>query len=848
MTTIDNKMVMFILRVEYLDNTVVTLGNLQKINNYNFNDLFNIYKDILYWKDEEYKNRELKNLIFSYKIIPDTKLINNNPKLSIINKNRNKSTYKFMGWNLPNTIDFRLWGIIDKALTKNNIIIKDMNNKYYFNVKVYKDHNEIQLKTFNNVLITKFYDYPLDVNNITNFKRIINNHIYYYNNGELVLKTLNLKSKYLTNIETSKNIDTKFMTMDIETQVIDNVMIPYCICFYDGNNKISFYLNEYNSHEEMLKKALLFIMRRKYNGYKIYVHNLSNFDGIFIIKILSSIEDIYIKPVIKDDKIIELKIMFNKYNIIFRDSFLMLPTSLKALAKQFNVENKGLFPYNFVNNKFNDNINLSYSGNIPDYKYFTNITTSQYLDYKLDHNYKSWSLKEETINYCIQDCISLYQVICNFNSLIFDKYNLNIHRYPTLPSLTFGIYRAHYLKDYKIPLITGQIFNDLKLGYTGGSTDMFKPFGNNIFRYDVNSLYPYVMKNNPMPVGNIAFFEGNILEIDKNAFGFFKCEINATKDLKHPIIQTKFDTGNGTRTISPVGKWTDMIFSEEIYNAMKYGYSFKVLSGYTFDKEYIFNDYITDLYEIKKASNKDEPMYLISKLLMNSLYGRFGMDYRLLTHNIIDNDELYEYVENYDISNIIELDNNKSLISYLNQNKINYMLLNNEVKSNISISIAAGITAYSRIHMTQFKNNPNYELFYTDTDSIDINTPLPDHLVGKELGQMKLEYNFIEATFLAPKVYGGLYSDNNQLKSITKVKGFKNKLDYYELKSLLTKDNSLKLNQTKWFKNIENANISIKEQLYTLIPTDNKISFIYKNKILVNTKPFIINNDKIIDN
>jgi hypothetical protein len=114
-------------------------------------------------------------------------------------------------------------------------------------------------------------------------------------------------------------------------------------------------------------------------------------------------------------------------------------------------------------------------------------------------------------------------------------------------------------------------------------------------------------------------------------------------------------------------------------------------------------------------------MYLISKLLMNNLYGRFDMDYKLLSHNIIDNEELYDYIDHYDISNIIELDNNKSLISYLNQNKINYMLLNNDTKNNIYIAIASAITAYSRFNMTLFKNNPNYELYYSDTDSIYIN-------------------------------------------------------------------------------------------------------------------------------
>src|ERR1700712_976336 len=158
MNNIDNKYIILLLRIQYLDNTVATLGNLQKVNVIDFNELYEMFKDIFHWKSEAYKIREIKNIIFSYKIIPDTKLFNNNSKLSIINKNVNKSTYKFMGWNLPKTIDFRLWGNMDKAINNSNVIVKDMNNEYYFNIKVHKDHNEVHLRNINNVFITKFYD------------------------------------------------------------------------------------------------------------------------------------------------------------------------------------------------------------------------------------------------------------------------------------------------------------------------------------------------------------------------------------------------------------------------------------------------------------------------------------------------------------------------------------------------------------------------------------------------------------------------------------------------------------------------------------------------------------------
>jgi hypothetical protein len=48
------------------------------------------------------------------------------------------------------------------------------------------------------------------------------------------------------------------------------------------------------------------------------------------------------------------------------------------------------------------------------------------------------------------------------------------------------------------------------------------------------------------------------------------------------------------------------------------------------------------------------------------------------------------------------------------------------------------------------------------------------------------------------------------------------------------------LNQEKWFRNIEEGNITIKQQIYTLLPTENKRQLIYKNNKMVGTKAFSI--------
>jgi hypothetical protein len=51
---------------------------------------------------------------------------------------------------------------------------------------------------------------------------------------------------------------------------------------------------------------------------------------------------------------------------------------------------------------------------------------------------------------------------------------------------------------------------------------------------------------------------------------------------------------------------------------------------------------------------------------------------------------------------------------------------------NVSIGIVAAITAYSRIHMSKFKNNPLINLYYTDTDSIYTDSDIDPDLIDNK--------------------------------------------------------------------------------------------------------------------
>ena len=95
--------------------------------------------------------------------------------------------------------------------------------------------------------------------------------------------------------------------------------------------------------------------------------------------------------------------------------------------------------------------------------------------------------------------------------------------------------------------------------------------------------------------------------------------------MKYPILQIHYKGENGIRTISPIGKFCGWFFSEELKNSLKFGYKIKVLRGYQFFRGNIFNGWLEEQYKLRTSYPKSQPMNYIGKILLNSLYGRFGM-------------------------------------------------------------------------------------------------------------------------------------------------------------------------------------------------------------------------------
>jgi len=88
--------------------------------------------------------------------------------------------------------------------------------------------------------------------------------------------------------------------------------------------------------------------------------------------------------------------------------------------------------------------------------------------------------------------------------------------------LAFKLFKKFFLDQY-IPITWFHEYKKIKDSYYGGAVDVYRPHGRNLYYYDVNSLYPFVMQNNLYPTGSCSYFRG--ARPLSTIFGIVRCKV-----------------------------------------------------------------------------------------------------------------------------------------------------------------------------------------------------------------------------------------------------------------------------------------------------------------------------------
>ena len=250
--------------------------------------------------------------------------------------------------------------------------------------------------------------------------------------------------------------------------------------------------------------------------------------------------------------------------------------------------------------------------------------------------------------------------------------------------------------------------------------------------YDVNSLYPDVMYNRPLPVGMPVYFRGRYKDNPQHPLHiqFLTCHC-VLKPGHIPTLQIKNNPYySETEYIKDTEGTVDLALTNIDLEILETQYDVTVVSyngGYMFEQATgLFKDYIDHWMHVKETTAGGERQ--LAKLMLNSLYGKFAT--------------------NPDVT---------PKVPYLKEDgSVGYRLGDEEMRDPVYTPMGCFITAWAR-HKTITAAQSVYDRFmYADTDSL--------HVLGTEpvegievhpthLGAWKHESNFDRAKYVRAKTY-----------------------------------------------------------------------------------------------
>lgn len=298
---------------------------------------------------------------------------------------------------------------------------------------------------------------------------------------------------------------------------------------------------------------------------------------------------------------------------------------------------------------------------------------------------------------------------------------------------------AYLFRHYNSKIYIHNNAEALKLereSYRGGRTECFclGDFENdNYYIVDVNSLYPFVMRNNLYPVKYVTQANHITNKALEDNLKSYSCIAQALIDTDEPAYALKKG-----RTIFPVGQFWVTLTTPELLYALEHNHLVKIERVVFYEQADIFRSYVDRFYKLRqefKSAGVAEYEELCKKML-NSLYGKFGQKADVWKKigdcpNEPDRVELCFQSGNGKVKQI------RYLLGEI------FELIGYEESFNSFPAISAQVSAYARLHLWQLMKQAGHgNYFYCDTDSLIVNETglcnLESEIDNLRLGGLKM--------------------------------------------------------------------------------------------------------------
>lgn len=315
-----------------------------------------------------------------------------------------------------------------------------------------------------------------------------------------------------------------------------------------------------------------------------------------------------------------------------------------------------------------------------------------------------------------------------------------------------------------------------RASYYGGRTEIFRfehqakiigeekgeplyDLESGVFGYDVNSMYPYVMRFN-YPMSLVADNEM------KKDYGLIDAEFEISENEFVGSLPVRYEK----RLIYPTGKFrTTVTYHEARQPGIKILKIHQALGTNSFCQP--FKKFVDTLYDLRlKSPDKSES--IVWKGLLNSLYGKMVSKGAILTP--IDEEDLLRKLEDRK-----HWKNSEQLVYTQIANRRYLYESKRPVDEYVNVLWGSYITSYARIELNRILQANKKTLMYCDTDSCYvIGRRIEGCKIGStELGCVKLEKHCVSAKFIQPKLYQLKEVKNGRVKTNYTAKGIPAPLD-----------------------------------------------------------------------
>lgn len=312
-------------------------------------------------------------------------------------------------------------------------------------------------------------------------------------------------------------------------------------------------------------------------------------------------------------------------------------------------------------------------------------------------------------------------------------------------------YRHRFMKHQ---LLVHNQPDALQLGreaYVGGRNEAFRlgPLQAPVYVLDVNSLYPSVMRSRQYPVHLIGVDKHPTLATLARVSARYACiaRVSLQCEVAH---YPRLIEG---RLCFPIGQFEATLAGPELALALRAGHVLDCHTYAAYECADIFTEYVDDMYQrrLDAAAQGHGAAASFYKLLLNSLYGKFGQRGGKWENFAESTDFLLRSWDDWDIQD-------KTLRKYRQiGHKVQRQELEGESRESIP-AIAAYVTSYARVELLQMILEAGVEnVHYVDTDSLFVTQLGYDRLNHRidpqRLGCLKLVGKYQQVTIHGLKDY-----------------------------------------------------------------------------------------------